>query len=284
MKLIVALLLSLNVVNGFVTAIAKFIHKKNSLRRDVLKATGPRAIPTYATISQGSYYAYGSGVRLDPKGGDYYTCEDECERRGAECWGVQTTFGCTDRLGCCQALIMSDPGNIDRIGTVGTTVYQKVTQAWQEEPKRCWGLTYDGDATVVGECETNCAWDSECDVYQWMRFDDGTDDQCWRGKSNDCTGASSTVLEGYRKQVVEWIPEERQCMGLVWDEYVRSQANCQGNCELDVDCEIFQWFQKEQGCYRGKSDVCTGQFPPSASARKQIVDSQAQRRLLRMTN
>jgi len=283
MKLIIALFVSLNVVNGFVTTIAKFVHKRNSMRRDVLTAAGPRTIPTYATISQGSYYSYGSGVRLDPKGGDYYTCEDECERRGTECWGVQTTFGCTDRLGCCQALIMSDPGNIGMIGTAGTTVYQKVTQAWQEETKRCMGLTYDGDASIVGECETNCAWDSECEVYQWMRFE-GEDDHCWRGKSNDCTVESSAVLEGYRKQVVEWIPEERQCMGLVWDEYVRSQANCQGNCELDVDCEIFAWFQKEQSCFRGKSDNCIGQFP-GTSAHKQIVDSsQAQRRLLRMTN
>lgn len=262
----------------------KFVHKKNSKRRDVVKDKGPRAIPTYTTVAQGQYYAYGSGAQLEPRGGDYYSMEDECERRGTACWGFQTTFGCTDRLGCGSSLILADPSASSMIGTVGTTVYQAASQVWDEETDVCMGLTLDQDATVVGACETNCAEDDECEVYQWM-----SNDSCWRGQSNNCCPGNKyddgEVLEGYRKQQVEWEEQLTQCMDLTEDTYVGTHGNCEGNCELDAECEVWQWFDHSSSCWRGKADKCHGPLEASYGGLKIIVDPnqcESSRRLLKI--
>jgi len=136
--------------------------------------------------------------------------------------------------------------------TKGTTVYGKASQTWEPEMTQCWGLTLDSESTIVGECETNCAIDDECDVYQWM-----ADETCFRGKSNDCTG-SVTVLEGYRKQVITYEEQLSQCFGLTHDSVIKSEANCRGNCDLDVECEVWQWYRDSSQCYRGKANDCTG--------------------------
>lgn len=264
-------------------AVAQKYHEKNVRRREILIDAGPRAIPNYITMSQGYYYAYGSGASLEPKGGSYYTCQEECDSR-AECWGMQTTWGCEDRLGCCQALILSDPTNINMIKTGGSTVFQKSTQMWDEEYDRCMGLQQDVDAEIVGECETNCVVDDNCDVYQWM-----SDDTCWRGKSTDCCPSNNLddfqVSEGYRKQEIEWVEQLTQCLGLVEDEAVSSAANCQGNCEFDVDCEVWQFYTDKHTCWRGKPDQCIGAKKADEGAIKNIINPNncpEARRLLRI--
>jgi len=238
-------------------------------RRETMKDVGPRVIPSYVTESQDRYYAFGSGVELKSWGGNYYQMEDECEDRGDECWGFQTTFGCADRLGCGQALILSDPGNTRKISVPGTTVYRKADVPWYEETDRCNGLWKDWDAAGVGECEQHCRTDPNCLVYQWM-----SDNACWRGKPSSCCPQNNNqypdwkVLEGYRKPNIQFVEFLTQCQGLDWDRHVNSAANCEANCELDSECEVWQFYNNRNDCWRGKKQKCHGDRPADSGGYK----------------
>jgi hypothetical protein len=189
-------------------------------------------------------------VKTESYGGDYYRAQSECDRRGAGCWGFQTTKGCTDGLGCSQALIIHDPEDAKMLDVPATTIYTKKTWTWDAVPIECSGLTQDTAATEIGECEFNCTDDLDCEMYQWHE-----DNTCWRGKSSDCTGTTQ-IQEGYRMRPIYWSFTKNQCDDLKHDGTADgSIAQCEYNCQWDLTCEIYQYYSNDK-CYRGKSDDC----------------------------
>jgi len=237
------------------------VHNKNQERRvDRWSNTYPRAIPNYSVVSEGQYYFYGGGANMRAFGGDYYRAQDECDSQGDNCWGFQTTFGCADRLGCSQALILEDPMETKMHSIVGTRVYTKITQTWDAVPLQCTGLQQNTDASTVGECEFSCTSDSECQIYQWLE-----DNTCWIGQSNDCTSTDGHVMEGYRIRPVAWTPVQKQCDGLKLDITAKGNLEqCQYNCQWDQTCDSYQFFKDGQ-CWRGKS-ACDGVFNPKVDS------------------
>jgi len=220
-------------------------------RRDYWESTEPRAIPAYMVMSSGQYYSFtNKKVHLRSYGGDYYRAQDKCDDMGDDCWGFQTTFGCKDRLGCSQALILEDPKRARKVRTKGTNVYAKKTQTWDAVPLQCSGLVQDEDVEQVGECEEACTQDVDCEIYQWM--DDNT---CWRGKSQKCHG-NDQVVEGYRARPIYWAFTKTDCENLKSDSTADNDLwQCQYNCQWDMTCEMYQ-FDKKGKCYRGKGKNC----------------------------
>jgi len=243
----------MNVVHsgGAVTNVIEKHKTRQSKRVDYIESTTPRAIPSYATISSGSYYSFANRrVKLRSFGGNYYRAQEKCDEMGDECWGFQTTFGCEDRLGCSQALILEDPKNARKLRTKGTTVYAKQTRTWDAVPLQCTGLVADPDATQVGECEENCTQDADCEIYQWMQ--DGT---CLRGSSQRCQGRDQ-VLEGYRSRPIYWAFTRTDCDNLKSDSTAENNLRqCQDNCEWDMTCEMYT-FDRQGNCRRGQGENC----------------------------
>jgi hypothetical protein len=205
----------------------------------------------------------------------YEECEAECESRGAGCWGFHML---NER---CEYIITSEPpSDVEMFSTgVASVVYKKVSQVWDEELKRCMGLDFHPNQVTIEECERECAIDASCDVYQWYWNAHVSEDgafECYRGKSWDCSNTHAwdegfQVAKGYRKQVVEWVDNNKECSGLSWDRRVRSAAVCHGNCALDVECEVWMWRDESRTCWRGRADACTaGSQAPAASALKKV--------------
>jgi len=223
--------------------------------------TEPRAIPSYTVVSDGSYYTVNNIVEQS-FGGDYYRAQEKCDDMGDACWGFQTTFGCTDRLGCSQFLILEDPMRARKIDLAGTRVYSKKTQTWDAVPLQCTGLNKDDDVDNVGACEETCAQDLECEIYQW--YDDNT---CWKGKSNNCHG-DKVVVEGYRARPVFWAFTPTECDGLKYDSTADNDlAQCQYNCQWDMTCNMYEYKRNGQ-CHRGQGERCKSLVSPTLDSGK----------------
>jgi len=237
-------------------------------------AGGPRAFPDYPKWDDGYlpltrdnvFYEWTSSMTFEE-------CVAECEYKGTACWGFQTMNG------WCDYIITRDPGNAEPLiySNFESAIYKKATQTWDEELKRCMGLTWHSSLGTSEECQHACAHDDSCDLYQWYwsanRGESGVG-ECYMGKSWDCNEKhfleGFEVVEGYRKQVIDWMDSEKECLGLFWDRYAASADDCQENCGFDVDCEVYNWFDDNQSCWRGSADDCTGSHTPSASAFKKL--------------
>lgn len=138
----------------------------------------------------------------------YSDCVKECESRGTGCWGFQM-----GGQGVCQFILTREPSSEEELkygsDLSSASILRKLTQLWDQESERCMGLTFDPDAFTVEQCQSACALDGQCEVYQWYwnTLEGGHGHgECFKGKDiYDCSATHELegfeVVEGYRKQV-----------------------------------------------------------------------------------
>merc|ERR1719389_1215503 len=105
---------------------------------------------------------------------------------------------------------------------------------------QCNGLDPRPEPQSGEACKAECLERLQCEVYQWM--EEGLV-RCWSGKATTCT-QGSTVLDGGRKvrdHFIGWVEATAQCSNLNADTMAASQSRCLQNCEVDDDCEVYQW-------------------------------------------